>query len=72
MGFDTSREPSEPATRDLISKMDLREIGCENGEVDGTGSRTCPMADFHISGVEPSGSGTREPLSEADLKGNRL
>jgi hypothetical protein len=26
--------------------------------VDGTGSGSCPMADFDISGVEPSGSAT--------------
>jgi hypothetical protein len=26
--------------------------------VDGTGSEPCPMADFGISGVEPSGSAT--------------
>jgi hypothetical protein len=28
--------------------------------VDGTGSGSCPVADFGISGVEPSGSATRE------------
>jgi hypothetical protein len=28
--------------------------------VDGTGSGSCPMAGFGISGVEPSGSVTRE------------
>jgi hypothetical protein len=27
--------------------------------VDGTGSGSCPMAGFGISGVEPSGSATR-------------
>jgi hypothetical protein len=27
--------------------------------VDGTGSGSCPMADFGIGGVEPSGSATR-------------
>jgi hypothetical protein len=27
--------------------------------VDGTGSGSCPVADFGISGVEPSGSATR-------------
>jgi hypothetical protein len=27
--------------------------------VDGTGSGSCPMAGFSISGVEPSGSATR-------------
>jgi hypothetical protein len=26
--------------------------------VDGTGSGSCPMADFGISGVQPSGSAT--------------
>jgi len=31
--------------------------------VDGTGSGSCPMAGFGISGVEPSGSATRERLS---------
>jgi hypothetical protein len=38
----------------LISKMDLRETGCE----DGTGSGSCPVAGFGTSGVEPSGYGT--------------
>jgi hypothetical protein len=28
--------------------------------VDGTGSGSCPMAGFDTSGVEPSGSATRE------------
>jgi hypothetical protein len=28
--------------------------------VDGTGSGSCPVAGFGISGVEPSGSATRE------------
>jgi hypothetical protein len=28
--------------------------------VDGTGSGSCPVAGFGISGVEPSGSSTRE------------
>jgi hypothetical protein len=28
--------------------------------VDGTGSGSCPVAVFGISGLEPSGSGTRE------------
>jgi hypothetical protein len=28
--------------------------------VDGTGSGSCPMAGFGISGVEPSGSATSE------------
>jgi hypothetical protein len=28
--------------------------------VDGTGSGSCPVADFGISGVEPSGSANRE------------
>ena len=28
--------------------------------MDGTGSGSCPMACFGISGVEPSGSATRE------------
>jgi hypothetical protein len=38
--------------------MDLRETGCE----DGTGSGSCPVAGSGISGVEPSGSATREIL----------
>ena len=53
----SSVEPSASATRELISTMDLREIGWE---VDGNGSGSCPMAGFGISGVEPSGSATRE------------
>jgi hypothetical protein len=32
-------------------------------EVDGTGSGSCPMAGFGISGVEPSVSATRELVS---------
>jgi len=28
--------------------------------VDGTGSGLCPVPDFGISGVDPSGSATRE------------
>jgi hypothetical protein len=31
--------------------------------VDGTGSRSCPMACFHISGVETSGSAIRESVN---------
>jgi hypothetical protein len=31
--------------------------------VDISGSVSCPMVDFGISGVEPSGSATRESLS---------
>jgi len=42
----------------LISKMDLREIGCE--ELDGSGSRSCPVAGFCIDGDEPTGSATNE------------
>jgi hypothetical protein len=40
--------------------MDLREIGCE---VDGTGSGSCPVAGFVVSGVEHSGSANRELAS---------
>jgi hypothetical protein len=32
--------------------------------VDGAGSGSCPMADFGISGVEPSGSATKEAMNE--------
>jgi hypothetical protein len=31
--------------------------------VDGTGSGSCPMAGFGISGVEPSGSATSQSVS---------
>jgi len=37
-------------------------------EVDGTGSGSCAMAGFGISGVEPSGSTNRELFSEMDLR----
>jgi hypothetical protein len=37
-------------------KMELREIGCDDWEVDGTGLESHSMADFIISGVEPSHS----------------
>jgi hypothetical protein len=37
--------------------------------VDGTGSGSCPMVGFGISGVEPSGSATRELVfSKMDLR----
>jgi hypothetical protein len=39
----------------LISKMDVREMGCE----DGTGSGPCPVAGSSTGGVEPSVSATR-------------
>jgi hypothetical protein len=37
-------------------------------EVDGTGSGSCPVADFFISGVEPSCSATRELISKIDFR----
>jgi hypothetical protein len=37
--------------------MNLRD-----GEVDATGSGSCPVASFGVSGVEPSGSATGELL----------
>jgi hypothetical protein len=36
--------------------------------VDGTGSGSCPVAGSGVSGVEPSGSATRELVSEIDLR----
>jgi hypothetical protein len=42
--------------------MDLREIGCE----DGTGSGSCPVAGFGISGVD-WGSATTVLVSKMDL-----
>jgi hypothetical protein len=36
-------------------KIDLRQMGCEDG---GTGSGSCPVADFGSSDVEPSVSAT--------------
>jgi hypothetical protein len=35
--------------------------------VDGTGSGSCPMVSFGISGVEPSSCVTRELISKMDL-----
>jgi hypothetical protein len=43
--------------------MDLREAGCEDGEVDGTGSGSCPVASFYISGAEPLECGVVVPIS---------
>jgi hypothetical protein len=37
-------------------------------EMDGTGSGSCPVAGFGISGVEPSGSATRELVRKMDLR----
>jgi hypothetical protein len=36
--------------------------------VDGTGSGSCPMAGFGISGVQPSGSATTVLVSKVDLR----
>ena len=36
--------------------------------MDGTGSGSCPMAGFCVSGVEPSGSAGRELISKMDLR----
>jgi hypothetical protein len=36
--------------------------------VDGTGSRSYPMAGFGISSVEPSGSATTASVSKMDLR----
>jgi hypothetical protein len=36
--------------------------------VDGTGSGSCPVAGFGISGVEPSGSATTVLVSKMDLR----
>jgi hypothetical protein len=41
----------------LIRKMGFREIGCEVGRI---GSGSCPTVGCNVSGVEPSGSATRE------------
>jgi hypothetical protein len=35
--------------------------------VDGTDSGYCPLAGFGVSGVEPSGSATRELLRHSDI-----
>jgi hypothetical protein len=35
--------------------------------VDGTGSGSCPMEGFGISGIKPLGSATRELVSKMDL-----
>jgi len=44
----------------FISNMDVGEIGFWGWEMDGTGWGSCAVAGFGISGVEPSGSATRE------------
>jgi hypothetical protein len=36
--------------------------------MDGTGSGSCPVAGFGISGVEPSGSATTVLVSKMDLR----
>ena len=36
--------------------------------MDGTGSGSCAVAGFGISGVEPSGSATRELITKMDLR----
>jgi hypothetical protein len=40
----------------LESYLDLKEIGCEDGEVDGTGPGSCLMAGIGISSVQLLGS----------------
>ena len=44
----------------LISKMYLMELGCIGWGVDGTGSGSCAVMGFDISGVEPLCSANRE------------
>jgi hypothetical protein len=39
-----------------VIKINLREIGCEGGEVHGTGSGSCPVAAFSNTRVESLGS----------------
>ena len=36
--------------------------------MDGTGSGSCPVAGFGISGVEPSGSATRGLIGKMDVR----
>jgi hypothetical protein len=47
--------------------MDLRERVVRMG-VDGTGSGSCPVVDFGISGVETSGSAARVSSLYTDNK----
>jgi hypothetical protein len=47
-------------TREFINKMNLREIGFDDDELDIIGSGSCPVVGFSISDVEPSGSAARE------------
>jgi len=39
--------------------MDLKDVGCKVGGVDGTGSGSCAMVSFGIS-AETAGSATRD------------
>jgi len=42
--------------------VDLREIGCEDGRLDETGSGSCPVAGFGIRDVEISVHDTTVPV----------
>jgi hypothetical protein len=41
-------------------KIDLREISCAGWEVDRTGSGSCPVVAFSVTGFEPLYFTTRE------------
>jgi hypothetical protein len=47
-------------------KMDFWGMG-GGWEADGTGSESCPMTDFGISGVEPSGSALKQSFGDSSL-----
>jgi hypothetical protein len=40
--------------------MDLRDVGCKVGGVDGTASGSCAVVSFGIISVETAGSPTRD------------
>lgn len=49
--------------------MDLREISWVGGRgVNGTGSELCPVVGFGISGVDTSGSATRDVESYLNVE----
>jgi hypothetical protein len=66
---ETGSPVSSHADEQIVCLDEMREYrhdGAEDG--DGAGSGSCPVAGSGISGVEPSGSATRELVREMDLR----
>lgn len=67
MGFGAVCEPSVPATREFISNMDLRHIGCDNGRSVELSQNCVQWKALVLLVVNLRGSGTTESVNKTDL-----